>query len=54
LGFDITPKIALSFQAQNLTPEDSATVEISNFNQQAINSYALSETRYTIGVRAKF
>jgi iron complex outermembrane recepter protein len=53
-GFDLTSKIALSFQAQNLIPEDAATVEISNFNEQAINSYALSETRYTFGVRAKF
>jgi len=44
----------LSFQAQNLMPEDAATVEVSNFNEQAINSYALSETRYTFGVRAKF
>jgi iron complex outermembrane recepter protein len=54
IGFDLTDKIALSFQAQNLSPEDSATVEVSNFNEQAINSYALSETRYTFGVRAKF
>jgi iron complex outermembrane recepter protein len=53
-GFDLTSKIALSFEAQNLIPEDAATVEISNFNEQAINSYALSETRYTFGVRAKF
>jgi iron complex outermembrane recepter protein len=53
-GFDLTSKIALSFQAQNLMPEDAATVELSNFNEQAINSYALSETRYTFGVRAKF
>jgi iron complex outermembrane receptor protein len=53
-SFDLTSKIALSFQAQNLMPEDAATVEVSNFNEQAINSYALSETRYTFGVRAKF
>jgi iron complex outermembrane recepter protein len=53
-GFDLTSKIALSFQAQNLVPEDAATVELSYFNEQAINSYALSETRYTFGVRAKF
>jgi iron complex outermembrane recepter protein len=53
-GFDITNKIALSFQAQNLVPEDAATVEISDFNPSAINSYALSESRYTIGIRAKF
>lgn len=54
IGFDLTNKIALSFQAQNLNPEDAATVEVSNFNPSAINSYALSETRYTLGIRAKF
>ncbi len=54
IGFDLTPKIALSFQAQNLSPEEAATVEVGNFNPAAINSYALSETRYTFGVRAKF
>jgi iron complex outermembrane receptor protein len=53
-GFDITKKIALSLQAQNLIPEDSATVEISNFNSNAVNSYALSERRFTAGVRVKF
>lgn len=54
LGFDISDHFALSLQAQNLTPKDSATVEISNFNRQAINSYALSERRFSIGLRAKF
>ncbi len=54
LGFDVTSNIALSLQAQNLLPKDSATVEISNFNNQAINSYALSERRFTVGLRAKF
>jgi iron complex outermembrane receptor protein len=54
LGIDITKKIALSFQAQNLIPKDSATVEISNFNPTAINSYALSERRFSAGVRVKF
>jgi iron complex outermembrane receptor protein len=53
-SFDLNSKIALSFQAQNLIPEDAATVEVSNFNETAINSYALSETRYTFGIRAKF
>ena len=53
-GYDITDSIALSVQAQNLIPEDSATVEISNFNPTALNSYALSERRFSIGVRAKF
>jgi iron complex outermembrane receptor protein len=54
LGFDITDQFALSLQAQNLIPKDSATVEISNFNPDAINSYALSERRFSIGLRAKF
>jgi iron complex outermembrane receptor protein len=54
LGIDITKKIALSFQAQNLIPKDSATVEISNFNPTAINSYALSERRFSAGIRVKF
>ncbi|WP_435417018.1 TonB-dependent receptor [Parerythrobacter aurantius] len=54
LGIDLTDRIALSFQAQNLIPEDSATVEISNFNPTALNSYALSERRLSVGVRAKF
>lgn len=54
LGFDINDHFALSVQAQNLIPKDSATVEISDFNPLAINSYALSERRYSIGLRAKF
>jgi iron complex outermembrane recepter protein len=54
IGFDISKQFALSFQAQNLMPKDSATVEISNFNPDAINSYALSERRFTVGIRAKF
>jgi iron complex outermembrane recepter protein len=53
LGFDISKNIALSFQAQNLLPEDSATVEISNFNPTALNSYALSERRFSLGFRIK-
>ncbi len=54
IGIDLTRKIALSFQAQNLLPEDSATVEISNFNPTAVNSYALSERRFSVGLRVKF
>lgn len=54
LGVDLTRNIALSLQAQNLIPKDSATVEISDFNPTALNSYALSERRYSIGLRAKF
>jgi iron complex outermembrane receptor protein len=54
IGFDITKNIALSLQAQNLIPKDSATKEYSNFNTTALNSYALSERRFSVGLRAKF
>lgn len=54
IGVDLTKNIALSFQAQNLIPADSATTEYSAAGPVALNSYALSERRYSIGVRAKF
>lgn len=54
IGFDITDQFALSLQAQNLIPKDSATFEYSNFNTTALNSYALSERRFSLGLRAKF
>jgi iron complex outermembrane recepter protein len=54
VGFDITDNFALSLQAQNLMPRKSATSEYSNFNPTALNSYALSERRYSVGLRAKF
>ncbi|MES2442423.1 MAG: TonB-dependent receptor [Pseudomonadota bacterium] len=54
VGIDVTRNISLSFQAQNLMPTESATNEYSNFNPEALNSYALSERRYSIGIRAKF
>lgn len=54
LGIDLTKQFALSFQAQNLMPKKSATVEISNFNPTALNSFALSERRFSVGIRAKF
>jgi iron complex outermembrane recepter protein len=54
VGIDLSKKVALSFQAQNLIPKDSATVEVSNFNPTALNSYALSERRFSLGIRAKF
>jgi iron complex outermembrane receptor protein len=53
-GIDISKKIAFQFLAQNLIPKDSATVEISNFNPTAVNSYALSERRFSAGIRVKF
>lgn len=54
VGLDITKNIAVSLQAQNLMPKKSATSEYSNFNPTALNSYALSERRFSIGARAKF
>jgi len=54
IGIDLAKGIALSLQAQNLIPEDSATTEYSAAGPIALNSYALSERRFSIGVRAKF
>ncbi len=54
LGFDLTDDWTLSLQAQNLMPKKSATIEYSNFNPTALNSYALSERRFSIGMRFKF
>lgn len=53
VGFDITRNFALSLQAQNLMPKKSATQEYS-LNEVALNSYALSERRFSVGLRAKF
>jgi iron complex outermembrane receptor protein len=54
IGVDLAKGIALSLQAQNLIPTDSATSEYSAAGPIALNSYALSERRFSIGVRAKF
>ncbi len=54
IGFDLMKGVTLQLLGQNLLPRESATVEISNFNPIALNSYALSERRLSIGVRAKF
>jgi iron complex outermembrane recepter protein len=54
LGIDLTDNLALNFQAQNLLPKKSATVEFANFNEDALNSYALSERRFSVGLRFKF
>lgn len=53
VGFDIMKGVALSLQAQNLMPRKSATHEYS-VNAIALNSYALSERRFSVGLRAKF
>jgi iron complex outermembrane recepter protein len=54
LGFDMNKNISVSLQAQNLMPKESATEEYSNFAPTALNSYALSERRFSVGLRAKF
>lgn len=54
MGFDINDNFAVQLQAQNLIPEDSATFEYSAGGPVALNSYALSERRYSVGLRAKF
>ncbi|WP_447726979.1 TonB-dependent receptor [Sphingomonas koreensis] len=54
IGVDITKRIAVSLQAQNLIPSESATTEYSAAGPVALNGYALSERRYSIGLRAKF
>lgn len=53
-GIDLTDNVALQFQGQNLIPTDSATIEHSGNNPVALNSYALAERRFVIGVRGKF
>jgi iron complex outermembrane receptor protein len=53
VGYDINDRIALTFQAQNLLPKDSATIEYSGANPTALNSYSLSERRFTFGLRLK-
>ncbi len=52
-GYDISDRVAVQFQAQNLIPEDSATVEYSGSSSTALNSYSLSERRYSVAVRVK-
>jgi iron complex outermembrane receptor protein len=54
LGFDLTRNVAIQLQAQNLFPKKSATVEYSVIGPVALNSYALSERRYSLALRAKF
>jgi iron complex outermembrane recepter protein len=54
VAYDISKQYSVQFQAQNLMPKDSATVEYSQIAPVALNSYALSERRYSLGFRAKF
>jgi iron complex outermembrane receptor protein len=53
-GVDVSKKVSVQFQAQNLAPSRSATVEYSQIGEVALNSYALSERRFSFGVRGKF
>lgn len=54
LGYEFSKQLSVNFNAQNLNPKKSATVEFSQIGAVALNSYALSERRFSIGVRAKF
>ena len=54
VGYDLNKQISVQFQAQNLSPKDSATIEYSQLSPVALNSYALSERRFSVGVRARF
>lgn len=54
VSYEISDAVTVQFQAVNLIPDDSATVEYSQIGPVALNSYALSDTRYMIGVRGRF
>ncbi|HEY1090291.1 MAG TPA: TonB-dependent receptor [Burkholderiaceae bacterium] len=53
-GYEISKSLSVNFNAQNLNPKKSATVEFSQMSAVALNSYALSERRFSLGFRAKF
>jgi iron complex outermembrane recepter protein len=54
LGLEIDKQFSIQLQAQNLMPKKSATVEFSQIAPVALNSYALSERRFSLGLRGKF
>ncbi len=54
MGWKLNDRYSLQFLAANLSPSNSATVEYSQIGPVALNSYALSERRYTLGFRATF
>ncbi len=54
LGWKLSNRFSLQFSASNLIPEDSATVEYSEIGPIALNSFALSERRFSLGISAKF
>ncbi len=53
-GWKLNSRFSLQFIGSNLMPDDSATIEYSAIGPVALNSYALSERRYSIGISAKF
>ena len=53
-GWKLNNRFSLQFIGSNLMPDDSATIEYSAIGPVALNSYALSERRYSIGISAKF
>jgi iron complex outermembrane receptor protein len=52
-GYNFTKDVSIQFSASNLRPKDSATLEYGPAGPIQLSSYGLSETRYTIGLRAK-
>ena len=52
-GYQLDNTYSIQFSAQNLRPKDSATLEYGAMGPVQLSSYGLSETRYTIGIRAK-
>jgi iron complex outermembrane receptor protein len=53
-GVDVSKRVSVQFQALNLIPSQSATIEYSQIGEVALNSYALAERRFSFGVRARF
>lgn len=54
LSYRISDRVSFEVQGQNLLPENAATVEYSVIGPVALNSYALSERRLSLGLRARF
>lgn len=53
VAYKLSENLTVQFQAVNLMPEESSTVEYSVI-PTALNSYALSERRYVFGIRGRF
>jgi iron complex outermembrane receptor protein len=54
MAFDVTKDFTVQVLGQNLMPKDSAVREFSAGNPDALNRYALSERRLSIGARLRF